>query len=220
MTGTIKIGAWERECKESQTCLTFIAVIPTSLEDGALFYAVILPFFLNPRPQKPGGFIPPSGALALVPLLSSTGSHLFEALALCEGTRRRPVQSPPGCGPRGAQGGRMAGADIGCHLMSMESSRHAEEYGESEAQELESIAGTSGGNKATKKKAPCCHFVMIINATLMRASSAWKGPSSLWRALQAARLLSFHRKVSPALASREECRANGGFGGQEGQKGP
>ena len=46
MTRIIKIGTWECERQESQTCLMSIAVIPKFLEDGPLFYAATLPLLL------------------------------------------------------------------------------------------------------------------------------------------------------------------------------
>ena len=49
--------------------ITSIAGIPTSLEDGALFCAAAPS--RKPPPQKPGGFLPLTDALAFVPLLSS-----------------------------------------------------------------------------------------------------------------------------------------------------
>ena len=62
----------ECEWQESQTCLTSVAVIPTSLEDDALF---LRRNFAAPSrnfpPQELGSFFPFTDALAFVPLLSS-----------------------------------------------------------------------------------------------------------------------------------------------------
>ena len=79
MPRIIRIGTCSCEWQESQTCLTRIAVIPASLEDGALCYAATLPLLLEiPPPQKPGGFFRLTDALAFVPLLSSNFREFFQ----------------------------------------------------------------------------------------------------------------------------------------------
>ena len=67
MTRIIKIGTRDCVCQESQTCLTSTAVIPTSLEDGAIFYAATE----TSRHGEAGDFFPLAGALAFAQLLSS-----------------------------------------------------------------------------------------------------------------------------------------------------
>ena len=56
-----QIGTWDCECRESQTCLTSTAVIPTSLEDGAIFYASSITLLLETPPRRSWRLLSPCG---------------------------------------------------------------------------------------------------------------------------------------------------------------